>query len=66
MSLRWFHILFVTLAALLFGGLAAACFYYARQLPEQNAYFIAGIVGSILGVSLLIYGLTFYFKMRRL
>ena len=66
MSLRWFHLLFVTLSTFLFWGLAAACFYQYNETPEQKGYFIGGIVGSVLGLGLLGYGILFYFKMKRL
>ena len=66
MSLRWFHLIFVTLSTLLCWGLAAACFYQYNQAPELRAYFIGGVIGAILGLGLFIYGILFYFKMKRL
>jgi hypothetical protein len=66
MSLRWFHLVFVGLALLLLWGLATACFYIYKNQGEEKAYLIAGVAGGVLGLALLIYGITFCIKMRRL
>ncbi|MEZ5405633.1 MAG: hypothetical protein R3F23_05465 [Verrucomicrobiia bacterium] len=66
MSLRWFHLVFIALSLALLWGLAAACYYIYKNQGEEKAYFIAAIVGGVLGLILLIYGIVFCLKMRRL
>ena len=66
MSLRWFHLFFISLAALLFFGLAAVCFQTYKNNEEETVYLIGGLVGVALGFFLFIYEIFFYLKMRRL
>lgn len=66
MSLRWFHLFFISLAVLLFLGLAAICFHSYKNNVNETVYLVSGIVGAVLGLALLIYGILFGIKMRRL
>lgn len=63
MSLKHFHIVFITVTVLFFGLLAAWCLLYPA-LPQM--YRIMGWVSAVFGVGMLVYGICFFRKMKTL
>lgn len=65
MSLKGFHILFIAVCTLLALGLGTWC---VRVNLEAGApVYLAGAIGSfIAAIALMIYGIWFYRKMKRL
>ena len=65
MSLKGFHILFITASTLLALVLGVWCIQVNRA--EGAPVYLAGAVGSFLAAAiLLVYGVWFYRKMKRL
>ena len=65
MSLKGFHIVFIIFSTLLALGCGAWCIWI--NLVEGAPVFIAGAVASfIVAIALIIYGVWFYRKMKRL
>lgn len=65
MSLKGFHIVFITFSTLLALGLGAWCIWV--NMVEGAPIFLTGAVCSFLAAAaLLIYGIWFYRKMKRL
>jgi hypothetical protein len=64
MTLRGFHIVFVTVCTLLFGFLAAWGFLLASE--SSSLTFGTGIVGIVGLLGLPFYGVYFYRKAKRL
>ena len=65
MSLKAFHILFVTLASLLAFAFGA----WALQVPSENGvmlYRAMGVTGLVFGAGLIAYGFWFWRKVKRL
>lgn len=65
MSLKYFHMIFVTVVVLFCLGFAAWCFF-SPDAPQTTAYRVAGggsIVGAILA---LVYGVWVWKKLKRL
>ena len=62
MSLKWFHIFFVTVAVLLCGGFGLWC------LAAENAsqYRALGIGSLVVGLGLIVYGIMFLKKMKQM
>lgn len=63
MSLRGFHIVFVTLCTLLFGFFAAWGFLIAKGAPLASALGTVGLIGLL---AMPFYGIYFYRKAKRL
>jgi len=65
MSLRGFHIVFIFFSTLLALGCGAWCIWV--DLVEGAPVYLAGAIASFLSaVALIIYGIWFYRKMKRL
>ncbi len=65
MSLKGFHILFICFSTLLALGVGAWCVWV--NLVESTSAFLPGAIISFLAAfSLLVYGVWFYRKMKRL
>jgi hypothetical protein len=65
MSLRGFHIVFIVFSTLLALGTGGWCIWV--DLVEGAPVFLAGAVGSFLAaIGLIVYGVWFYRKMKRL
>jgi len=65
MSLKIFHLIFVTIATLAAAGGA----YWSRAAyldGGQFAYQVCAILSAVLALALLLYGVWFYLKLRRL
>ncbi|MGJ8723982.1 MAG: hypothetical protein ACSHYB_05455 [Roseibacillus sp.] len=65
MSLRGFHLVFITFATLLCVGLAVWCFGFAPRGSGMSVT-ILGVVMSIASVLLPYYGVRFYRKAKNL
>ena len=63
MSLKHFHIAFVTITVLFFAGLAAWCLL-VTGLPEM--YRIMGWISAVCAVGMFVYGILFLKKVRTL
>lgn len=65
MSLKGFHIVFIIFSTLLALGIGAWCIWI--NLVEGTPVFIAGAIASfIIAIALVLYGVWFYRKMKRL
>ena len=65
MSLKGFHILFITVCTLFSLGLGAWCIRV--NLAAGAPVYLAGAIGSfVAAIALMIYGVWFYRKMKRL
>jgi hypothetical protein len=65
MSLRGFHIVFITVSTLLALGVAAWCLWVNSN--QGTPVFLAGaICGFVAAAGLITYGIWFYRKMKRL
>jgi hypothetical protein len=65
MSLKAFHFVFIIFSTLLALGLGSWCVWV--NLVEGNSMYLAGAVGSyVCAVLLVVYGVWFYRKMKRL
>ena len=65
MSLKAFHVVFISLSVLLCWGFAVWCL--ASQVTRGNAaYHTVGPVALLCGIGLIVYGVKFRHKMRRL
>ncbi|MDB6147279.1 MAG: hypothetical protein JWO45_943 [Spartobacteria bacterium] len=65
MSLKAFHIVFIVFSTLLALGLGAWCVWV--NLVEGVPVYLAGAIGSFgCAIGLVIYGVWFYRKMKRL
>jgi hypothetical protein len=65
MSLKGFHIVFIVFSTLLALALGAWCIWV--NLVEGAPVFIAGAIASfVCAIGLIIYGVWFYRKMKRL
>ena len=64
MSLKGFHILFITLAFLCSGGFWAWCLWDAEAARELGVVAVGNLSGS-LAIALLVYGLWFVIKKSR-
>jgi len=65
MSLKAFHIIFIICSTLLAIGLGAWCVWV--NLVEGIPIYLAGAIGSFLSaIALVVYGIWFYRKMKRL
>jgi hypothetical protein len=65
MSLKGFHIVFIVFSTLLALGTGVWCVWV--DLVEGAPVYLAGAVGSFLAaVALIVYGVWFYRKMKRL
>ncbi|CAN5567080.1 hypothetical protein BH20VER3_BH20VER3_10950 [soil metagenome] len=65
MSLKAFHIVFITFSALLAFGCGIWCLW-VNQTTGTSAYTSGAIVSFILAVALIVYGCWFWRKMKRL
>ena len=65
MSLKGFHIVFITFSTMLALGIAAWCVWVNLTVGEP--VYMAGAIGAFLSaVALMVYGIWFYRKMKRL
>jgi hypothetical protein len=65
MSLKTFHIVFIVFSTLLAFGTATWCVWI--DLLEGAPIYLAGAIASfVVGVGLIVYGVWFYRKMKRL
>lgn len=65
MSLKAFHFVFIVFSTLLALGLGAWCIWI--NLIEGNSMYLGGAVGSFFAaIALIVYGVWFYRKMKRL
>ncbi len=65
MSLKGFHIVFITCSTLLALGVGAWCLWV--NLVAGAPVYLAGAIGAFLAaVGLIVYGVWFYRKMKRL
>jgi hypothetical protein len=65
MSLKGFHIVFIIFSTLLALGIGAWCIWV--NLVEGEPVYLAGAIFSFLAaVALMVYGVWFYRKMKRL
>ena len=65
MSLKGFHIVFIVFSTLLALGCGAWCIWV--DLVEDAPIYLAGAIASfVCAVALIIYGVWFYRKMKRL
>jgi hypothetical protein len=65
MSLKGFHIVFIVFSTLLALGLGSWCLWV--DLVEGTPIFLAGAIASFASaVALVVYGVWFYRKMKRL
>jgi hypothetical protein len=65
MSLKYFHMIFVTAATLLCFGFAAWCFF-SPDSPHTTAYTIAGVAAVFAGVAVMIYGTWVWKKLKKI
>ncbi|HEV8185634.1 MAG TPA: hypothetical protein VGP40_06730 [Chthoniobacterales bacterium] len=65
MSLKGFHIVFITFSTLLALGCGIWCLQLG-QMTGANAYFLGAVCSFIAALGLVIYGFWFYRKMKRL
>jgi len=63
MSLKYVHLIFITMATLLLGGFSVWCF---TREDGGAGFIIGGIIGGILTVGLVIYGVLFWKKINRI
>ena len=65
MSLKAFHLVFVVFSTLLAIGLGAWCVWV--NLVEGNSIYLIGAIASfVCAIALVVYGVWFYRKMKRL
>ena len=65
MSLKGFHIVFIVFSTLL--ALASGAWCVWVNLVEGNSMYLGGAIGSfVAAVALVVYGIWFYRKMKRL
>jgi hypothetical protein len=65
MSLKVFHIVFIVFSTLLALGIGGWCIWV--DLVEGAPIYLAGAICSfVVAVALIIYGIWFYWKMKRL
>lgn len=65
MSLRAFHVVFISLSVLLCWGFAAWCLT-SQAAHGSSAYHFVGPAALLCGCALILYGVKFREKMRRL
>ena len=65
MSLKGFHILFITVSTLLAVGVGGWCLW-VDSVEGTSAFRIGAICSFIAALALMVYGVWFYRKMKRL
>ena len=65
MSLKGFHIVFITFSTLLALGGAALCLRLNR-LGGGSGYIVGAVICAMAAIALIVYGVWFYRKMKRL
>ncbi len=65
MSLKAFHIIFITFSTLMAFGIGISCLW-VNKVGETSAYTIGAIVSFAAAVGLIVYGCWFWRKMKRL
>jgi hypothetical protein len=65
MSLKGFHIIFITFSTLLAFGCGVWCLWI-NSLGPGSSYLIGAIVSFVAAIALIIYGCWFWRKMKRL
>ena len=66
MSLKAFHILFITFSTLLAFGCGIWCLWVNSLAPETHSYLAGAIFSFAAAIALIIYGCWFWRKMKRL
>ncbi len=64
MSLKYFHMIFVTVVTLFCLGFAAWCFL-SPDAPQTTAYHVAGAAGIVGAVLALVYGVWVWKKLKK-
>ena len=65
MSLKGFHIVFITISSLLAFGIGVWCLWINSMGPA-TPYLVGAICSFVVALSLVIYGCWFWRKMKRL
>ena len=65
MSLKGFHIVFITFSTLLALGGAGLCIRM-NQMAGGSGYFVGAAICFLAAIALVVYGVWFYKKMKRL
>lgn len=65
MSLKYFHMIFVTAATLLCFGFAAWCFF-SPDSPQTTGYTVAGAGAIVAGIAALFYGVWVWKKLKKI
>ncbi len=65
MSLKGFHIVFITFSTLLAFGIGAWCLW-VNSMEATTAYTLGAIFSFLAAVALIVYGCWFWRKMKRL
>lgn len=65
MSLKGFHIVFITFSTLLAFGCGVWCLWVNRLVPS-NSYIIGAVCSFLAALVLIVYGCWFWRKMKRL
>lgn len=65
MSLKAFHIIFITFSTLLAFGCGIWCLWINSMEPS-NSYLVGAIVSFVSALALIVYGCWFWRKMKRL
>lgn len=64
MSIKGFHLIFITIAALFFAGFGVWAVFFDSAQEAGSAVEAFGIVGFISSAVLIIYGIRFYRKAK--
>lgn len=65
MSLKAFHIIFITFSALMAFGIGMWCLW-VNKVAGTSAYTIGAVISFAAAVALIVYGCWFWRKMKRL
>ena len=66
MSLKGFHIVFITFSTLLAFGCGIWCLWVNSLQPGTNSYLVGAVCSFLAAVGLIVYGCWFWRKMKRL
>lgn len=66
MSLKGFHIVFITFSTLLAFGCGVWCLWVHSLAPEESSYIVGAVFSFAAAVVLVVYGCWFWRKMKRL
>ena len=65
MSLKAFHIIFITFSTLMAFGIGIWCLW-VNKVASTSAYTIGAVISFLAAVALIVYGCWFWRKMKRL